>query len=119
MGIRRVTFASAPTKTRTIPTHMDMCGDISVERGEDSMSEGVLIAIITGVCAVFGQWLISRNQSAKRKVDDAVRDARLDDRLAGVEKRLDEHNHYASKIGSIQTDIAVIKNEIKNLKESA
>ena len=73
------------------------------------MSEGVLIAIITGVCAVFGQWLISRNQSAKRKVDDAVRDARLDDRLAGVEKRLDEHNHYASKIGSIQTDIAVIK----------
>ena len=40
-------------------------------------------------------------------------------RLQGVEKRLDEHNNYASKIGSIQTDIAVIKNEIKNLKESA
>ena len=79
------------------------------------MSEGVLIAIITGICAVIGQWLISRNQNAKRKVDDAVRDARLDDRLAGVEKRLDEHNHYAARFAEISTDIAVIKNDIKTL----
>lgn len=79
------------------------------------MSEAVLIAIITGACAVVGQLIISRAQTAKRKVDDAVRDARLDDRLAGVEKRLDEHNRYAAKFGEIQTDIAVIKNDIKTL----
>lgn len=79
------------------------------------MSEGVLIALITGLCAVIGQWLISRNQNEKRKVDDAVRDARLDDRLAGVEKRLDEHNGYAKKFAEISTDIAVIKNDIKTL----
>ena len=79
------------------------------------MSEAVLIAIITGACAVIGQLLISRSQTAKRKVDDAVRDARLDDRLAGVEKRLDEHNRYAARFADIQTDIAVIKNDIKTL----
>ena len=79
------------------------------------MSEAVLIAIITGVCAVLGQWLISRQQTTKRKVDDAVRDAKLDDRLAGVEKRLDEHNRYAARFAEIQTDIAVIKNDIKTL----
>ena len=79
------------------------------------MSEGVLIAIITGACAVVGQLIISRAQTAKRKVDDAVRDARLDDRLAGVEKRLDEHNRYAARFSEIQTDIAVIKNDIKTL----
>ena len=79
------------------------------------MSEAVLIAIITGACAVIGQLLISRSQTAKRKVDDAVRDARLDDRLAGVEKRLDEHNRYAARFSEIQTDIAVIKNDIKTL----
>ena len=79
------------------------------------MSEAVLIAIITGACAVVGQLIISRAQTAKRKVDDAVRDARLDDRLAGVEKRLDEHNRYAARFSEIQTDIAVIKNEIKTL----
>lgn len=84
------------------------------------MSEGVLIALITGLCAVVGQWLISRSQNEKRKVDDAVRDARLDDRLAGVERRLDLHNGYAERFSEIQTDIAVIKNDIKTLyKERA
>jgi len=84
------------------------------------MSDIVVVAIITGICSVIGQWLISRNANEKRKVDDAVRDARLDDRLAGVEKRLDEHNNYASKFSEIQTDIAVIKNDIKTLyKERA
>lgn len=79
------------------------------------MSETVLVAIITGVFAVFGQWLITRQQTAKRRIDEAVRDAKLDDRLAGVERRLDEHNNYASKFSEIQTDIAVIKNDIKTL----
>ena len=84
------------------------------------MSDIVVVAIITGICSVIGQWLISRNANEKRKVDDAVRDARLDDRLAGVEKRLDEHNNYASKFSEIQTDIAVIKNDIETLyKERA
>lgn len=79
------------------------------------MSDTVLVAIITGLCAVIGQWLISRQTAAKRKIDDAVRDAKLDDRLAGVEKRLDEHNHYAARFAEISTDIAVIKNDIKTL----
>ncbi len=79
------------------------------------MSETVLVAIITGIFAVFGQWLITRQQAAKRRIDEAVRDAKLDDRLAGVERRLDEHNNYASKFSEIQTDIAVIKNDIKTL----
>ena len=81
------------------------------------MSDTVLVALITGLCAVIGQWLISHNTNQKRKVDDAIRDARLDDRLAGVEKRLDEHNNYASRFAEIQTDIAVIKTEITSLKE--
>lgn len=79
------------------------------------MSDPVLVALITGICAVVGQWLISRSQNEKRKVDDAIRDARLEDRLKSVEKKLDEHNGYASRFATIQTDIAVIKNDIKNL----
>ena len=74
-----------------------------------------MVAIITGVFAVLGQWLITRQQTAKRRIDEAVRDAKLDDRLAGVERRLDEHNNYASKFSEIRTDIAVIKNDIKTL----
>lgn len=83
------------------------------------MSEAIIIAIIAALGSVLGQWLISRKQSQDRAIAETERETRLDMRLQGVEKRLDEHNNYASKIGSIQTDIAVIKNEIKNLKESA
>lgn len=79
------------------------------------MSENVLIALITGLCAVIGQWLISRSQNEKRKTDEAVRDARLEDRLMSVEKKLDVHNGYAEKFSEIQTDIAVIRNDIKTL----
>lgn len=77
--------------------------------------ESIIVAIITGVFAVIGQLLISRNQASKRKVDDAVRAAKLDERLARIEKRLDSHNSYAEKFVAFGTDIAVIKNDIKNL----
>lgn len=79
------------------------------------MSDVVIVAIITGLCSVIGQWLISHNTNVKRREDEAVRDARLDDRLASVEKKLDEHNGYAAKFADIQTDIAVIRNDIKTL----
>lgn len=79
------------------------------------MSNEIIVAIITGACAVFGQWLIGRQQTAKRKTDDAVRDARLEDRIAALEHKIDIHNGYAEKFSEIGTDIAVIKNDIKTL----
>jgi len=79
------------------------------------MSEAVIVALITGVCAILGQWLVGRGQAKAKKADDAVRDARMEDRLRNVETKLDIHNGYAEKISEIQTDIAVIKNDIKTL----
>jgi len=80
------------------------------------MSDAVIVALITGFCAVAGQWLISHNAAEKRKVDEAVRDARLEDRLKSVEQKLDVHNGYAEKLGAISADIMVIKNDIMHLK---
>lgn len=71
------------------------------------MSDIIIVAVITGFCSVIGQWLISRE-----------REARLDERLKGVEKRLDTHNNYAEKIGQIQIDLSALATEIKNLKEA-
>ena len=82
------------------------------------LSDAVIVAIIAALGSVLGQWLISRKQAQDRAVAEAERDARIDERLKGVESRLDQHNHYAEKIGDIQCDIAEIKTEIKNLKEA-
>lgn len=79
------------------------------------MSDAVIVALITGICAVVGQWLISRKQTADRETAEAVRDAKLELRLQSVEKKLDLHNGYAERFAEIGADIAVIKNDIKTL----
>lgn len=72
-------------------------------------------ALITAVASVIVQFLINANNNRRKKVEDAVRDALMEQRLTNIEHKLDVHNGYAEKLGDIGQDIAVIKNEIKNL----
>lgn len=81
------------------------------------VSDPIIVALITGVFAVIGQWLISRAQNEKRKEEEIIRDERIEMRLQAVERKLDLHNGYAEKFSDIGRDIAVIKNEIKNLEK--
>lgn len=81
------------------------------------MSDAVIVALITGICAVVGQWLISRKQAQDRETAEAVRDAKLEMRLQSVEKKLDEHNGYASRFAEIGEDIAVIKTKMEMLQK--
>jgi len=69
------------------------------------VSDVIIVAIITGVCSVVGQWLISRE-----------REIRLDERLKSVEKKLDEHNGYAQKFETIQIDIAKISTKLESVE---
>ena len=82
------------------------------------MSEAILCAIIAAAASIFGSWLASRKQARDKEIKDADREARLDERLKGVERRLDMHNNYAEKIGDIQRDLGILATEIKNLKEA-
>lgn len=86
----------------------------------------VLSAIISGVVAIIVCIVNSRAQQRKmladlrarddeKRKDDAVRDARLEMWMKGVEEKLELHNGYAQKLATIQQDIAVIKNDIKTL----
>lgn len=79
------------------------------------MDNVILAALIGAVASIIVQLISSHEQSKKRAVAEAVKDERLQNRLAGIEHKLDVHNGYAEKLGDIQTDIAVIKNDIKTL----
>lgn len=81
------------------------------------MTESVIVAIITAVGAVLGQWIISSQAKRKTSIEEAKREQRLNDRLEVIEHKLDEHNGYAQKFGEVTTDIAVIRTEIKGIKE--
>ena len=81
------------------------------------MSEAIITAIITAIGAVLGQWIISSQAKRKTSIEEAKREQRLNDRLEVIEHKLDEHNGYAQKFGEVTTDIAVIRTEIKGIKE--
>lgn len=81
------------------------------------LSDAVIVAIIAAIGSVLGQWLISRKQAQDRAIAEAERDVKLEMRLSSVEKKLDEHNGYASRFQTIGEDIAVIKTKISNLEK--
>ena len=92
------------------------------------MSDAVIVALITASATIVCQLLINRNNRKKQRkedeekdkakaVADALKEERLENRLTNIENKLDIHNGYAEKLGKIETSIAVIETEIKNLSE--
>ena len=88
------------------------------------MSDVVLAALIGAAASIVVNLITLIGQNNKRKTDEAVKDERLENRLKNIEKKLETHNSYAEKLegiqrdmGEIQTNIAVIKNEVKNLRQ--
>ena len=97
------------------------------------IAEGIWIALITGICAVVGNWLIYRSNRGKeeqaRKDEIAARakeQQKLDDRLEQIEKKLDSHNGYAQRyistsntITAMQKDIEFLKDDVEFIKDRA
>lgn len=81
------------------------------------MTEGIVVALITGGFAVLGQWVISRRARREDDVRRAALDERTSVRLDNIEAKLDVHNGYAEKLSDIRLDIAAIKAEVRNLSE--
>lgn len=82
------------------------------------MSETLVAALIGAVVSLIGSLLNNWSQRKKKAVEEAQEKTELKLRLESIEHKLDTHNGYAEKLGDIQTDIAVIKNDIKNIKEA-
>lgn len=83
------------------------------------MSDVILAALIGAITSIAVNLINNAQQSKKRAVAEAVKEANLENRLQNIEMKLDIHNSYADKLGSIATDIAVIKNDIKTLYKEA
>ena len=79
------------------------------------MSDVLWAALIGAAASIIVQIISTREQNKKRAIKDATEKAELNSRLERIEEKLDTHNSYADKIGGMAIDIAVIKNDIKNL----
>lgn len=79
----------------------------------------IVAPIITGIFAVLGQYIISKKKAQEQEIKDAVREQKIDDRLARIEenqarqeKKLDEHNGYARRFEEIEKAIVKIETKI-------
>lgn len=101
------------------------------------MDSAIIVALITGICAVISNWLISKSQAKKdqdkrleekqaSETAEAVRAQQLQDRLLSIESKLDEHNGYAEKfvqqsdrLEAIEKTQIAIQKDIEYLKKGA
>ena len=92
------------------------------------MGEDNIVKIITAIISLFGVVLgvivgyIGR--SKKQAIIDAKREQkqtdlfdRLFNEIEGVKKRLDTHNHYAEKFGTIEKTIVTMQKDIEYIRK--
>lgn len=77
------------------------------------MSDVVIAALIGAIASIVVNLISAASQRKKRETEEAVKEAKLEARLDSIEKKLDIHNGYADKLGTIQTDIAFIKGQMR------
>jgi len=64
------------------------------------MTENIIVAIIGAIASIIGSATL------------------VNYRLKKLEEKVDQHNSYGDKIASMQTDIAVMKNDLSYIKSA-
>lgn len=80
------------------------------------MTDAIIVALITASASVICQLLISNKARKDQDAKTAARDQEFEDRLKSIERRLEEHNHYAEKLGDIAIALTAIKKDIEYIR---
>ena len=78
-------------------------------------------AIIVGILAVLGSYLgnvaLTRKKARLDEIKAIERETRQEDRMRSIETKLDEHNKYAEKLGSIEKSLVAMQKDIEYLRK--
>lgn len=81
------------------------------------MSEAIVVALISGACAVLAQMVISnrnrRDMDAKLDKQQAVMSAHMED----LTREVREHNNFARRMPVVEEQIKVINHRIADLEK--
>ena len=92
------------------------------------MPDAILVALITGGCAVISQLIISHTSNQKlmdqiehqSAMDDAKLDAKLEKHIAVVDTKIEEltrevreHNNFARRMPVVEEKVAQLEQRIK------
>lgn len=79
--------------------------------------EAIVSALIVAISSIIVQVLINKNNRAKEHEEQSVYRARLEGKMNNIEKKLDEHNQYAEKLGSLRDSMLLIQQDVQYIKE--
>ena len=78
-------------------------------------------AIIVALLAVLGSYLgnvaLTRKKARQDELKALESETRQEDRMKSIEKKLDEHNRYAEKLGSIDKSLTAMQKDIEYLRK--
>ena len=80
------------------------------------MSEGVIIAVITGICSVLG--VILSNAYANKKVQGKIETAQAvtDTKIEELTREVREHNNFAKRVPVVEEQIVSINHRLDGLE---
>lgn len=91
------------------------------------MVEAVLVAIITGICAIISQAIISKRSSQElymrldkqSDLSDAKLDAKLEKHLAVVDTKIEELTREVREHNNFARRVPVLEEKVANLERKA
>lgn len=77
------------------------------------MTENIIVAIITGLFAFLGVVLSNYTANRKNTIEQARRDAKIEDKMQELSDRVDAHNGMLDRITSIEKAIVRIDTKLE------
>jgi hypothetical protein len=82
------------------------------------MTEGIIIALITGILAFLGNAILAHQGRVKDTAERARLDERTDQRLLAIEHELTELKAQVREHNGLKQDIAALRADVRNLEKS-
>lgn len=78
------------------------------------MDNSIVVAMITGGVTLSVNLIANYSARKKIAIEQAKRDQKLDDQIATMNQKLDEHNRYSDKIANIEKAIVRIDTKMES-----
>ena len=78
------------------------------------MTDNIIVALITGLFAFAGVLVSNYSTNRKNRVEQAIRDAKIEDKIQDLSDRVDAHNGMLDRITSIEKAIVRIDTKLED-----
>lgn len=96
------------------------CGEIREnEHGEErgikavmAMSDAIVVALITGACAIISQLLIARANSKELYAKMDKQQAVMEERITTLTAEVKEHNNFAKRMPVLEEKVSALEKKV-------